>query len=207
MNLLLDAIAVLLPVECAGCGAADRSVCAACRAAIGPPVLSRVGALEVASAARYEGAVRELVLSLKEGGRTDAASALSAAIAPLLAAASDRGSQLALVPSSRAACRRRGYDPVGLLVARAGFRPRAVLRHTRATAAQKSLDVDARARNSRGSLAAIGDLAGRRFTLVDDVVTTGSTLLEARRAIRAAGGEVADAVTLASTPRHFQHSQ
>jgi predicted amidophosphoribosyltransferase len=207
MRLLLDAIAVLLPVECAGCGSHDRSVCDRCRAAVGPPVRSRVGQLEVASAARYEGVVRELVLSLKEGGRTDAAAALAAAMSPLLAAASDRGSQLALVPSSRAAYRRRGYDPVGLLVARAGLRPRAVLRSARTTAAQKSLDVDARALNSLGSVAAVGDLTGRRFTLVDDVVTTGSTLLEARRAILAAGGEVVDAVTLAATPRYFRDSR
>ena len=207
VHLLLDALAVLLPVECAGCGSPDRSVCAGCRAAIGPPVLSRVGRLEVTSAARYSGVVRELVLALKEGGRTDAAAALAAAIAPLLAAASDRGSELALLPSSRAAFRRRGYDPVGLLVARAGFRPGAVLRPTRATAAQKSLDVEARAHNSQGSLVAVGDLAGRRFTLVDDVVTTGATLREAQRAILAAGGEVVGAVTVAATPRYFERSR
>lgn len=202
MDSLLDALAVLFPVECAGCGAADRSVCRRCRDAMGPPVVSRVGSVEVHSAARYEGAVRQLVLALKEGGRTDAARPMGAAVAPLLLAASDRGSSLALVPSSRAAYRRRGYDPVALLVARAGFRPRAVLGHTRATAAQKSLDVDARARNSQGSLAALGDLTGRRLTLVDDVVTSGATLLEAERAVREAGGEVDGAVTFAATPRY-----
>jgi len=207
VDLLLDALAVLLPVDCAGCGAADRSVCASCRAALGPAVLSRVGRLEVHSAARYDGAVRELVLSLKEGGRTDAARAMGAAIAPLLGAASNGGSQLALVPSSRAAYRRRGYDPVRLLVRRAGFRPRAVLRPTRATAAQKSLDVDGRARNSADSLTAVDDLTGRRFTLVDDVVTTGATLIEAARAVEQGGGEVIGAVTLAATPRYFRSFQ
>ena len=117
MDALLDALAVLFPVDCAGCGAADRSVCSQCRAALGPPVQSRVGPLEVVSAARYEGVVRELVLSFKEGGRTDAARLLGAAIAPLLAAASDHGlSELAPMPSSRSAYRRRGFDPVGLLV-------------------------------------------------------------------------------------------
>jgi len=203
VDLLLDALAVLFPVECAGCGSADRSVCAACRAAFGPPVLSRVGGLEVHSASRYEGVVRELVLALKEGGRTDAARAMGAAVAPLLEAASDRGTALAPIPSSRSAYRRRGYDPVGLLVRRAGFRPQAVLRPARATATQKSLDVHARAHNTAGSLVAAADLSGRRFTIVDDVVTTGSTLGEAARAIRAAGGEVDGAVTFAATPRYF----
>ena len=208
MDLLLDALAVLFPVDCAGCGSADRSVCAACRAAIGLPVLSRVGRVEVVSATRYAGVARELVLALKEGGRTDAARAMGASMAPLLAAASDRGSQLALMPPSRAAFRRRGYDPVRLLVARAGFRPRAALRPARATgAAQKSLDIDARALNAAGALAAVGDLSGRRLTLVDDVVTTGATLREAERAVRAAGGEVVGAVTFAATPRRFGQSR
>lgn len=207
VDALLDALAVLFPVECAGCGSADRSVCAACRAAIGPPVHSRVGHLEVTSAARYAGPVRELVLSLKEGGRTDAARTMGAAVAPLLLAASSRGSSLALLPSSAAAYRRRGFDPVRLLVVRAGLRPRAVLVSTRTTAPQKSLDLEARARNTQGSLTAVGDLTGLCFTLVDDVVTTGATLLEAARAVRQAGGTVAGAVTFAATPRLFEHSR
>ena len=61
---------------------------------------------------------------LKEGGRTDAAPTLAAALAPLLASASD----LALVPQSAEAARRRGYDPVRLLVRRAGYRCPPVLR-------------------------------------------------------------------------------
>jgi predicted amidophosphoribosyltransferase len=49
-------------------------------------------------------------------------------------------------------------------------------------------------------MAARRPLAGRRVLLVDDVVTTGATLAEAARAVRAAGGSVVGAATLASTP-------
>lgn len=203
MDFLLDALAVLFPVDCAGCGAPDRSVCVACVAGLGPVVATPLPGLSVVSAASYEGTTRELVLAFKESGRTDAARALGRAVSPLLAPASE----VALLPPSRAALRRRGYDPVALLVRRAGHRPLQVLRRVRTGAAQKSLDVAGRAQNSAGSLVAIRSLAGRRLVLVDDVMTTGATLLEAARAIRAAGGEVDAAVTLAATPRHFGHSR
>jgi predicted amidophosphoribosyltransferase len=207
VNLLLDALAVLFPVECAGCGSPDRSVCDECRAALGPPLQTLLPGLAITSAARYEGVVRELVLAMKEGGRTDAAAPLASAIAPLLGAASSSTAlDLALVPSSRAARARRGYDPVGMLVRRAGYRVSPVLRVARATAAQKTLDVAGRAQNSAGSLTALHDLSGRRLTLVDDVLTTGATLLDAARAVREAGGEVVGAVTLAATPRLYPAS-
>jgi predicted amidophosphoribosyltransferase len=198
---ILDALAVLLPVECAGCGAADRSVCASCVAALAQPVIhSRTpGGLPVRSALRYEGIARQLLLALKEHNRTDVARALRARLAPLR----DPALTLVAVPPSRAAYRRRGYDPVRLL-APATLR---ALEPTRQTSAQKSLDVDERARNRAGSLRATRSLAGLRLAIADDVMTTGSTLDEAARAIRAAGGEVVEAVTLAATPRYFGRSQ
>lgn len=201
-----DALAVLLPVDCAGCGAPDRAVCAACRAELSaqPPIETVLAnGLVVHSAARYDGAVRQLILALKESGRTDAARPLTAAVTPLLGAASE----LALVPQSGEAFRRRGYDPVRLLVPRHRRTRMPVLLVTRRTASQKSLDLEGRTDNRIGSMVATGDLRGRRFVIVDDVVTTGATLVEAARAIEAAGGTVDFSVTLAATPRRFERFQ
>ncbi|HEY1105739.1 MAG TPA: phosphoribosyltransferase family protein, partial [Agromyces sp.] len=58
----------------------------------------------------------------------------------------------------------------------------------------------ARRANAAGGLVAVGQLAGRRFLLVDDIVTTGSTLAEAARALHAAGASTAGAAVLAETP-------
>ena len=200
LNANLDAFAVLLPIDCAGCGAPDRSLCDACRLAIACEPLSTVtpGGLDVRSALAYEGVPRQLVLALKEHNRTDVAHPLAARLAPLLPPALD----LVAVPSSPGALARRGYDPVRLLVR--PHRTLRVLQVATSGVAQKTLGIDARAANRAGSLRARWSLSGLRVVLVDDVVTTGATLDEAARAVRAAGGTVDHAVTLAATPRYFE---
>lgn len=198
---LLDALAVLFPVDCAGCGAPDRSVCAACRASLQQSVIhSRTpGGLPVRSAVRYEGVARSLILALKEDSRTDVAPTLRRHLAPLR----DPALTLVAVPPSRQAWRRRGYDPVQLLFTAASTQ---VLEVARQTSTQKSLTEAERARNRAGSLRARGALAGLRVAVCDDVMTTGSTLDEAARALGAAGAEVVEAITLAATPRYFVRS-
>jgi predicted amidophosphoribosyltransferase len=76
-----------------------------------------------------------------------------------------------------------------------GF-PRHPLRFVRRPADQAGLGVAERAANVDGCLAARIDLTGRRILVVDDVLTTGATLRETCRAIRAAGGEVAACAVL-----------
>jgi ComF family protein len=61
------------------------------------------------------------------------------------------------------------------------------LQRQRATAPQSGLDAAHRRRNLRGAFRAAPDVRGQHLLLVDDVITTGSTVNEAARCLLAAG--------------------
>ena len=122
-------------------------------------------------------------------------------------------------PSSRRSLRARGDVPlVGLCRAvladvrdtpSAGRGPdlhlSPALEHVRSVRDQSSLDTLGRRSNLHGSMSAKPlwrtVIAGRRCVVIDDVVTTGATLTEAARALRAAGASAVVAATMAATQR------
>ncbi|WP_433474429.1 ComF family protein [Spirillospora sp. CA-142024] len=115
------------------------------------------------------------------------------------------------VPSARRAVRRRGHDALRGTAEAAVRRLRAdglpvtavgALRQRGRVADQAGLSASQRAANLSGAIEARAEVAGRQVVLVDDVVTTGASLAEAARALRAAGADVAGAATIAATPRH-----
>src|SRR4029450_8358020 len=75
-----------------------------------------------------------------------------------------------------------------------------VLWRVRHTAPQQSLARDARQRNVRGAFGVKADLGGRRVVVVDDVMTTGSTLDEIARVLKAAGAVRVRNLVVARTP-------
>lgn len=208
---LLDAFAIVAPTVCAGCSTGDRAFCDDCAAALIPEVRAvDLDGLRVTFAHDYEGVVRSALAAYKDGGRTDAAARLApafhAAIAAALRASPSRASpavHLVTVPSSRAALRTRGYSPVGLLLAHSGLRAEPALRARRQGVDQAGLTAASRRLNRSGWLEARGWVAGERVLVVDDILTTGATLLEARRALASAGARVVGAAVLARTPRRY----
>ncbi|PNE42575.1 ComF family protein [Streptomyces noursei] len=129
-----------------------------------------------------------------------------------------RGGPLLLVPvpSARKAVAGRGHDPVRRIALAAsaelrrvgvGARVLAVLRQRRAMIDQSGLDARQRLANVAGALEVPGAagrlLAGVPVVLVDDLVTTGATLAEAARAVRAVGGRVTGAAVVAAPRSSF----
>ena len=78
---------------------------------------------------------------------------------------------------------------------------KSALRFVRQVEDQSALTSDQRQSNLVDSMVAAPRLSAKRVLLVDDIVTTGSTLAEASRAVTAAGAEVVGFVVLAETLR------
>lgn len=210
LNALLD---LVLPRACPGCSSPLRArvpACSACLLALaGPPVrampVPRPPSLPPCWAvAAYASPVRELVVAHKERDRLALSAPLGAALAR--AAVPSAPDVLVWVPSSRRAVRARGYDHARRLAAVAardlGVPAVRALAHVRRVADQSGLSAADRARNLSGSMAcvprALPYLLGRRVVVVDDVMTTGSTLAEATRALREAGVRVVGAAVVAA---------
>lgn len=199
-----------LPRRCAGCGALGApALCSGCLLSASPVHAWSAG-FETLAAAAYEGPIRAALLSYKERGRRDLAGPLGQllgrAVQGVLAERSPPP-RIALVPvpSARSAVAARGGDHVLRLARvagrRLGVRVAAPLAFTRSVQDSAGLTSADRARNLAASMAAWEVRGEWAAIVVDDIVTTGATLREARRALDAAGWSVLGTAVVAATPR------
>jgi ComF family protein len=185
--------------RCVRCALPAEGACAACAQA-GLP-LDRTLA-----AADYAPPLDRLVTSMKFGRQLGLARPLGEVLAARWLGAPDAPPLDCLVPVPLGAARlaQRGFNQA-LEMARAmsaalaepmPVHPRRLLR-VRETPAQAGLGLAERRRNLAGCFECRGRLDGLRVGLVDDVMTSGSTLAEAAQALRRAGAASVVALVVA----------
>ncbi|AEF36973.1 conserved hypothetical protein [Mycolicibacter sinensis] len=209
---------LVLPRQCGGCGAPATRWCPGCAAqlAIGPDEPRLVSPrldpqVPVFALGRYAGARRAAIVALKEHGRTDLITPLASTLAEALHRLLcwrmvDLPLTLIPAPTRRSAARRRGGDPIGRVAAAATARQPGMtvvpaLRMRALTRDSVGLGSGARERNIAGRVLLNRrrlSAAGGDVVIVDDVVTTGATLAESVRVLRAGGVRVIAALVIAA---------
>jgi ComF family protein len=205
----------LAPPLCAGCGAtagAAEPLCSRCRTELrwlGPePALlgADPGSIAAWAPLAYEGPARGVVRALKFGGASRAAHAMAAQIAANAPRGwFDPGRSLVPVPLHPARARKRGYNQAALLAGALAERTGLGVDDCLERAGPKGTQVGRdRARRLTGIAGSVRPRPGRApprdALLVDDVITTGSTLSACARALLENGAERASAIAYARTP-------
>jgi ComF family protein len=206
---LLD---LVFPPRCAGCRRRTELLCAACVERCGRlrreqrpgtrRVLPQALLATVEGIHEYDAPLREAILALKYRRRRRLAEPLGMLFVAGLPEHIGGCEAVVAVPLHRTRERERGFNQSVLLahmVARALGKPVAAgLERVRPTAQQVGLDHAARKANVRGAFAWRAGVAPRSVLLIDDVLTTGSTMRECARALRAAGVREVHGLALAS---------
>ena len=161
----------------------------------------------------YDGPLRELVHLLKYEQVHPAAAVLGGMLAQAIAKLQLTGSVLVIpVPLHPAKRRQRGFNQ-SELITRAALKNKnlqqmelapGLLNRVRPTISQIGLTRPQRVENLRGAfkVAHLKRIKGREVLLLDDVMTSGTTVSECARVLRRAGAEKVWVATVARTLKH-----
>jgi len=214
-----------LSAACPLCGLAARGgdLCAGCAHDLARPLSAQArcehypsayASLVAAIDYAYPGDM--LIQRFKEGARLAYAGMFARLLWERLQA-DTRGCQLSVslsalvpIPSSQSALKRRGFNPAGELARELARLSGYALRQewlirTRESDTQKTLNAHARRESVAGLYVCPSAVPSVWIGLVDDVVTTGSTMQTAARALLGAGAAGVIGLAAAHTPRAWQN--
>ena len=198
----MDLLSFLFPKKCLECGSTGSYICENCLKKVPPRGWTD---RETYSCFRYGGVIRKAIIALKYKYSTEIASELSEiCVRKLLTINHWPSAILVPIPLHWYRYNFRGFnqsEEVGKLVAaKMGweFIPDLLIK-TKSTKSQVELKGPDRRKNLRGvfALNPAHVLHSTYYILFDDVLTTGSTLLEASKVLRAGGAKRILCLTIA----------
>lgn len=219
----------LFPPSCVGCGVAGSRLCSACGQQIQriyPPYCQRCGQKNVAeeksicdrcqteppemtairSWALFGGPLRQALHRIKYQRDIALAEVFARFMIGFLESQDWHIDVVVPVPIGKKRKKQRGYNQAGLLAKPLAlglglsYRPNALIR-VRETVSQVGLTLKQRRQNVGGAFSSSPDLVENRIVLVvDDVVTSGSTLDACAKALWLAGAKNVYGLTLARAP-------
>ena len=196
------------PQHCPFCGrvAGKALLCEQCAQTLPRCTEVRTGPFgECAAPLYYEDAVRDALLAFKFKRRIEDLNAYGVLMAEKAAEVyADRFDAVTWVPVSKQRLKKRGFDQSRMLCASLCVdwhtEPQETLRKVRDNPAQSGIgDPAERRANVLGAYEPVDPdaIAGKRFLLIDDIITTGATLTECVRVLKAAGAADVVCLTLA----------
>ena len=206
MQLISDLKYLLFPTRCFGCRDLGYSICSNCRKLWNPHIYkSTIVDLAVYSAIPYSPVAKNILLAAKEQSIKSADQLVRSAMAASLQVLFQKypNSALVPIPSAPASNRRRGRDfinEMAIFVAKdMGVGVLQLLEQQRLVRDQSKLNIASRRENLAMALSIKPQLRGNysseSVVILDDLVTTGSTINEANRALTKAGFKVQAAAT------------
>ena len=216
MSFLERLTSLFAPDDCLLCGREGSLLCAQCATALCPPpgicfgcgcqingvgcpaCLQDSGLSSLAAAARYTGVARALVAQLKFNGNQSAAGIMTRAMSAYV----PEDCVIVHMPATAPHIRQRGYDQAQLMVKR--LQPPRMAQRASVLARtgdkhQLGARRDERLQQLQSSLRVTKPelVRGRRVLVVDDVLTTGSSLRAAAASLLAAGASRVDGLVFA----------
>lgn len=226
MSIMESAIGILAPAECIACGAEGRALCAGCAKSLITPFGERCwrcnklspnsrtceSCRHTGSPTRvwivtdHDGITRDLISLYKFGHNRSAAGVIAGLMAGTFlkySTSQELENYLVVpVPTATHRMRERGFGHAELLAKKVAINLR--LEYSPALrrlgqSRQLGATREARLKQLTASFAAKSHkaISGRKILLIDDVVTTGGTIIAAAQTLRAAGAKQVDALLFA----------